>query len=169
MTTARYSIGQAVDNISAARVLATLTAGAASVVYLEEVRVTCRGVVTAEQLRFAIYRISAMGSPTVTHDNISGGNNNLTIQEFVAASAATGCAVRINVTTEGGLTLNSNPLIDRGVPNSLGFIYTAEPYHATFDGNQIYLANNESIAVKLMESPDAETDFDVELIYTEVS
>ena len=169
MTTARYSIGQAIDAVATAKVLATLSAGAASVVYVEEIRITCRGVITAEQLRIAVYRVSAMGTPTCTHDNLAGGNNNLTVQEFVAASAATGCDVRVNITAEGGLTISSNPLLDRGVPNSLGFIHTSEPYHATFDGNQIYLANSESIAVKLMEAPDTTTNVSVELIYTEVT
>jgi hypothetical protein len=133
---------QAIATHTAAATLAYITAPSDMCVALKRVVISGDNT-TAEQVDIGIGRISALGTPTKTYDNISGDNNNMSVGQADKGDASTtvDCAVDI---TASEPTYSAPWLVREYVQNQAGFVH--EP-----PGNDpIILSPSESLGIKLL-------------------
>ena len=156
-----YEVSQTVATVSAAQTLGILELPADRIALLERVEVTTRGQPVAEQLDIGLYRVDTLGSPTVSHDNDAGGNNDVIVQQADVGDAATGSTVYFDVTANEP-TLIASPINRKGVQNMAGFSWEADAFEPFVVGV------SQAVAVKLMSAPNASHELTVTLKWREV-
>ena len=156
-----YEVSQTVATVAAAQTLGILTMPADRIALLEKVEVTSRGQPVAEQLDIELARVSALGTPTVSHDNDAGGNNDVIVQQHDEGDAATGATVSFDVTASEP-TLIASPINRQGVQNMDGYRFNADVFQP------VVVGVSQSVAVKLMAAPNASHELTVTFKWREI-
>jgi hypothetical protein len=146
-----YSATAKCAGITAAKTLMYLTAPAGKVVEILSCKVGNENNATNYQLQVALTDITTLGTPTAT---------SVTPVAMEPGDQASGCTVKANVTASE--PTYGNVRKQEGVASLVGYRHEPVPEE------RIVVGAGASIGVRLITTPGASTDFDVELNWREI-